>query len=131
MTKLSIKELWTMSDSKLQTILDNGKALSRQKKIHFYAPSFMPYKTSHYCSSPTAFPTISVTGKNCALKCKHCEGIVLETMHPVIQPQQLYDLCQKLKLEGAEGCLISGGCLPNGSVPVERLQKPLEKSNVN
>ncbi|MCK4439883.1 hypothetical protein KAU85_02750, partial [Candidatus Bathyarchaeota archaeon] len=44
------------------------------KKIHFYAPSFMYYKTSHYHSSPTDFPTISVTGESCALNCKHCGG---------------------------------------------------------
>lgn len=127
MTKLSVEELWTMSDSKLQSILDNSKTLSGQRRIHFYAPSFMYYKTSHYCSSPTAFPTISITGKNCALKCKHCGGIVLETMYPALQPQQLYDLCEKLKREGAEGCLISGGCLPNGSVPVEGFAKVIGK----
>ncbi len=127
MTGLSAEEFWTISDSKLQAILDSNEALSRQKRIHFYAPSFMYYKTSHYCSLPTAFPTISITGKDCALKCRHCGGIVLETMHPAVQPQQLYELCQKLKQEGAMGCLISGGCLPNGSVPIERFMEAISK----
>jgi uncharacterized radical SAM superfamily protein len=33
-------------------------------------------------------------------------------------PDRLLALCGELKREGALGCLISGGCLPNGSVPL-------------
>jgi hypothetical protein len=80
----------------------------------------MYYKTSYYCSSSTAFPTISITGKGCALKCKHCGGTVLETMYPAKTPEKLLRLCEKLKAEGAVGCLVSGGCLPNGSVPLQQ-----------
>ena len=54
-----------------------------------------------------------------ALKCKHCGGKVLETMHPALSPKELFDLCTKLKQDGAEGCLVSGGCLPDGSVPLD------------
>jgi uncharacterized radical SAM superfamily protein len=43
----------------------------------------------------------------------------LDTMYPATTPDQLYELCVKLKKEGALGCLISGGCLPDGSVPLE------------
>jgi uncharacterized radical SAM superfamily protein len=107
-----------MTDKKLLGILDADLHRSQNKKIHFYAPSFMYYKTSHYGSSPTDFPTISVTGKGCALQCKHCGGKVLETMYPATTPTALFELCAKLKRDGALGCLISGGCLPNGSVPL-------------
>jgi len=44
---------------------------------------------------------------------------VLETMHPALSPQELFELCVKLKQDGAQGCLISGGCLPDGSVPLD------------
>ncbi|PIU58625.1 radical SAM protein, partial [Candidatus Bathyarchaeota archaeon CG07_land_8_20_14_0_80_47_9] len=88
------------------------------KKIHFYAPSFMYYKTRYYCSSAMDFPTISVTGKGCGLKCKHCGGRVLETMYPAETPEKLFELCAQLKRNGALGCLISGGCLPDGTVPL-------------
>ncbi|MGQ9564977.1 MAG: radical SAM protein [Candidatus Bathyarchaeales archaeon] len=87
-------------------------------KIRFYAPSFVYYKTEHYCSSPNAFPSISVTGSSCALKCKHCGGIVLNTMYPATTPQRLVTLCRSLKENGAVGCLISGGCSVDGSVPL-------------
>lgn len=88
------------------------------KKIHFYVPSFGYYKTSSYCSSRTAFPSISITGSSCSLMCKHCGGIVLNTMYPAVSPQKLLKLCRELKRNGAVGCLISGGCLPDGSVPL-------------
>jgi uncharacterized radical SAM superfamily protein len=90
------------------------------KKIRFYAPSFVYYKTEYYRSSPTAFPSVSVTGSSCALKCKHCGGIVLNTMYPATTPQQLLTLCKELKNQGAVGVLISGGCQPDGSVPLDR-----------
>ena len=80
----------------------------------------MYYKTSHYRSSPADFPTVSVTGKGCTLNCKHCGGKVLETMHPADSPKKLLEVCTELKQKGALGCLISGGCLPDGSVPLEK-----------
>jgi len=39
-------------------------------------------------------------------------------MYPINKPKQLLTLCTKLKKEGALVCLISGGCLSNGSVPL-------------
>ena len=120
MTQLSPETVWHMDEKELINLLDTGKLISRSKKIHFYAPSFMHYKTSYYCSSQNDFSTISVTGKGCALNCKHCGGKVLETMYPATTPEKLFDLCAQLKRKGALGCLISGGCLPNGSVPLEK-----------
>jgi uncharacterized radical SAM superfamily protein len=90
------------------------------KKIRFYAPSFMYYKTDCFCSSPAAFPSISVTGSFCALKCKHCGGKVLNTMLSALTPQQLIEVCSDVKRKGGIGCLISGGCLPDGSVPLDK-----------
>ncbi len=120
MVKLSAEHIWQTSEKELSAILDEHFSRNASKRIRFYAPSFMYYKTSFYCSSSKDFPTISITGNGCALKCKHCGGVVLNTMHPVTTPDELYQLCVRLKNEGALGCLISGGCLPNGSVPVER-----------
>ena len=97
------------------------------KKIRFYATSFTYYKTNYFHSSPSAFPSISVTGSSCALKCKHCDGKVLNTMFPALTPKELFDLCVKLKNRGAIGCLISGGCLPDGSVPLKRFVDAIAK----
>jgi uncharacterized radical SAM superfamily protein len=119
MKQLSPETVWNMDEKELTRVLDRQQLSPRSRTIHFYAPSFMFYKTSHYCSSPVDFTTISVTASSCALKCKHCGGTVLDTMYPAVTPESLFELCSRLKDEGGLGCLISGGCLPKGSVPIE------------
>ena len=118
MSQLSHENLWQMKEKELVKLLNSHFHCFKHGKIRFYAPSFMYYRTSYFCSSPQHFPTISVTGKGCALKCKHCGGKVLETMYPATTPEKLLALCKELKEKGALGCLISGGCLPDGSVPL-------------
>jgi uncharacterized radical SAM superfamily protein len=120
MTQLTPETLWDLDEKELLNLLESDFLKSKHKEIRFYAPSFTYYKTKHYCSSQNSFPTISITGTSCALKCKHCGAKVLETMCPALSPEELFDLCTKLKQDGAEGCLVSGGCLPDGSVPLER-----------
>jgi hypothetical protein len=120
MNQISPEAIWRMSEKELSAFLDKNQLPSMTSVVRFYAPSFTYYKTSYYRSSPTDFPTISVTGSGCALNCKHCGGSVLETMYPVKSSEELFDLCVQLKKKGALGCLISGGCTPNGSVPINK-----------
>ena len=127
MERLSPAYVWQMSEKELLDTLEKNSLRPRSGTIRFYAPSFMYYKTSYHCSSPKDFPTISVTGKGCALKCKHCGGIVLETMYPVATPTELFELCARLKSDGALGCLISGGCSPDGTVPLDRFIESIER----
>ncbi len=121
------KTIWQMSKNKIFKMLEEGLLPSKPKKIRFYAPSFIYYKTSYYCSSSADFPTISVTGEACALNCKHCGGKVLNTMYSATAPEKLFELCMQLKRKGALGCLISGGCLPNGSVPLGKFINAIER----
>ncbi len=121
------EEIWNLNEKELRGLLDSGAFKPRSREIRFYAPSFTYYKTTHFCSSTTAFPTISVTGNTCALNCKHCGGTVLETMHPALSPTELYELGLKLKRDGAVGCLVSGGCLSDGSVPLDEFVPALKR----
>jgi len=114
-----------MNEPDFLSLLNSGRLFLRTRKIGFYAPSFMRYRTAYYCSSETEFPTISITGRGCALKCRHCGGLVLKTMHPVTTPEDLFCLCESIKARGALGCLISGGCLPDGSVPLGEFTETL------
>jgi uncharacterized radical SAM superfamily protein len=126
----SYENLLYADDTALEKALATARSISWKnfgKKIRFYAPSFIYYKTSYFCSSPTAFPSISVTGSSCALKCKHCGGKVLNTMIPATTPKDLIALCAELRRKGAVGCLISGGCLPDGSVPLDRFVDAIAK----
>jgi uncharacterized radical SAM superfamily protein len=118
------------NDEELRKSLSTARSISRKnfgKKIRFYAPSFIHYENSYFRSSPTAFPTISITGSSCALKCKHCGGKVLNTMISAPTPEDLVNVCLSLKGKGALGCLISGGCLPDGSIPFNKFIDAIAK----
>jgi uncharacterized radical SAM superfamily protein len=119
MPNITPEAIWSLNEAELRILLDSDILKPRQNTIRFYAPSFTYYKTKHYCSSTNAFATISITGNVCSLNCKHCGGKVLETMHSAMTPEKLFELGLKLKKNGAKGCLVSGGCLPDGSVPLD------------
>jgi len=117
----NVEDLLNADRTELEQALTMARDISWRnfgKRIRFYAPSFMYYKTDRFCSSPIAFPSISVTGSFCALRCKHCGGKVLNTMMSALTPMQLIEVCSEVKRKGGIGCLISGGCLPDGSVPL-------------
>ncbi|MCX8153554.1 MAG: radical SAM protein [Candidatus Bathyarchaeota archaeon] len=118
MPPISPETLWHISKQDLLRILERRILAQEPRSIHFYAPGFIHYKTRYYNASPSLFPTVSVTGGGCALNCKHCGGKILQTMHPASTPETLFQVATKLKQDGAAGCLISGGCMPDGSVPL-------------
>ena len=127
MSNLDAETIWRMPKKELVSLIERGDIPNRTEKIRFYAPSFVYYKSKYFRSSPNAFPSISITGSSCALKCKHCNGKVLDTMVPALTPEELFDVCAKLKNNGAVGCLISGGCLPDGSVPIDEFVDAIAK----
>ena len=127
MSNLDAETIWRMPKKELVSLIERGYFPNRTGKIRFYAPSFVYYKSKYFHSSPNAFPSISITGSSCALKCKHCNGKVLDTMVPALSPEELFDVCAKLKNNGAAGCLISGGCLPDGSVPIDEFVDAIAK----
>lgn len=90
------------------------------KKIYFFIPGFTYYNNRYFRSSWITFPAISITGSYCSLKCSHCGGRILKSMIPAQSPANLLKICSEIKKQGATGCLISGGCLPNGSVPISK-----------
>jgi len=63
-----------------------------------------------------SFPSISVTGAECALDCKHCSRKYLEGMIPATSPDDLASVAEALVERGARGFLLSGGVDKNGKV---------------
>ncbi|MCK5158674.1 MAG: radical SAM protein, partial [Candidatus Heimdallarchaeota archaeon] len=124
---MKAEEIWQASGKELVSMIEKGLFLNNQRSIRFYAPSFINYKTNYLRSSPAFFPSVSITGSSCALNCKHCNGKVLNTMFPAHSPKELFELCRELKEKGAIGCLISGGCLPDGSVPLDEFVDAISK----
>jgi len=131
------KEFYKMVDMgnrKLGEWLEVARRLSWsnfKKQIRFYVPGFAHYKSPYFESSSKYFPSVSITGASCALACRHCQGRILKTMIPARNPEDLVKVCEKLKADGCVGCLVSGGCLPNGSVPMDRFVDALSRIKKN
>lgn len=105
----------------LKTLFDKAYLLSRSHfldTIHFYVPSMVHYETSFHQATGYSFPGISVTGRKCQLNCEHCNGKLLKSMIPATTPEGLFKACLTIKKAGGKGCLISGGSLKDGSVPL-------------
>jgi uncharacterized radical SAM superfamily protein len=119
MPNISAQNIWKLNPVELQALLDSGQLKPTSQTIRFYAPSFTYYKNKRHQNQPNMFQTVSVTGNACSLNCGHCGGEVLKTMHSATEPEQLYSLATKLKQNGGEGMLVSGGCMPDGSVPLD------------
>lgn len=65
------------------------------------------------------YPTVSITGSKCELKCDYCRGLVLRTMVQIESPDRLLLFCKRLKERGGIGCLLSGGFNREGKLPFE------------
>lgn len=127
MTRLDAETIWHMPKDEFVSLIENGVFSNRTGKIRFYAPSFVHYKNKFFHTPRDTFPSISITGSSCALKCEHCKGKVLDTMVPATTAKELYNLCAHLAKNGAVGCLISGGCLPDGSVPLSKFMDDIAR----
>jgi uncharacterized radical SAM superfamily protein len=61
------------------------------------------------------------------LTCKHCEGKLLQTMTSAPTPKELWRICKNIKEYKANGCLISGGCMFDGSIPFQKFLSTIHK----
>jgi len=64
------------------------------------------------------FPSVSVTGEVCALRCKHCNTHYLKGMRPAETPKKLVEFAKALEEKGGKGFLLSGGSDSRGIVPL-------------
>jgi uncharacterized radical SAM superfamily protein len=119
MPDLTPESIWKKDKSEILKLINTGVFTRKLKKVDFYAPSFTNYKNRHFHSSLNHFPTFSITGNACALNCKHCGSKVLKSMTATATPSKLYEAAKNLTNEGGLGCLISGGCSLDGSVPLK------------
>ena len=76
-------------------------------------------QTFYACYPHPRFPTISITGGECALECKHCGRFYLQNMLSCPSPDILHRTCSELAASGARGVLLSGGYNSEGYVSFE------------
>lgn len=85
---------------------------SKNRTIRFYYP--LP-----------RFPNVSVTGTQCSLNCKHCNGHYLEGMSNVNSPEKLMNFASSLEEKKGVGLLVSGGSDQSGRVPLQKFYDSL------
>lgn len=93
--------------NELMAIAQEASYLQMGRKINFYYSS--PY-----------FPALSLTGSECALRCKHCETRLLQNLTAVLSPEKLVSVCEEIARKGAKGVLITGGCTSTGKINLGR-----------
>lgn len=87
--------------------------------IELYAPGLKRWRSSEWTPrKANRFLPVSVTGTACALQCEHCKTKVLEGMITVTRQTDLYATAERLKAQGTEGILVSGGSTRRGGVPL-------------
>jgi hypothetical protein len=87
--------------------------------MDFYAPGLKRWETSEWTpTNPQRFLPVSVTGSACALSCDHCQSKVLDGMVSVKADEDLFALASRLREQGSEGLLVSGGSTRSGGVPL-------------
>ncbi|MFQ5833772.1 MAG: radical SAM protein [Candidatus Thorarchaeota archaeon] len=118
-----VDDCFILPEEQLTSLFERAFSISREsfpEKIAFYAPGMVHYKTEfHEATDPYRFPSVSITGRGCALNCEHCHGQLLETMIPATTPEALWEVCNEVKERGGTGCLISGGATPLGNTPMQ------------
>jgi uncharacterized radical SAM superfamily protein len=104
--------------------VDDGEAL-RLRRAHFpdvmdfFAPGLKRWQTAEWVpTNPRRFLPVSVTGSACALSCDHCQSKVLDGMVSVKADEDLFALARRLRAQGSEGLLVSGGSTRSGGVPL-------------
>jgi uncharacterized radical SAM superfamily protein len=92
-----------------------------------FSVKFKRDPTFFACYPHPRFPVLSITGRECALNCKHCGRRYLEHMRPCLTPDTLFTTCVELAANGARGLLISGGYNNEGYVPFEPFLDAIER----
>lgn len=118
------QKLINLTSNKFEDFLDIAFKLKMDNfgnKLKIYTPGLK-------------FPAISVSGEECSLSCEHCNKKYLKDMTSFSDNLELYEILLNLEKEGGVGALISGGCLPDGSVPliehIETIKDVKSKTNL-
>lgn len=104
------------------TDLSSGFEIRRRNfggVMDFYAPGLKKWSTPEWTpANPARFLPVSVTGSACALSCDHCGTKVLDGMASIAAGEDLFSTAVRMKAQGSEGLLVSGGSTRAGGVPL-------------
>lgn len=109
MTRKDLEAILSQDGVPDELFVTAGKLRNRQsgRELRFYYPK-------------PRFPSVSITGSSCALRCKHCSGHYLAGMRGAETPSKLKEFCAAHEADGGLGVLVSGGSDLQGRVPLGR-----------
>jgi uncharacterized radical SAM superfamily protein len=102
------EELLKLDNKELEPILNLAYKV-KKRNFGDFLKIYIPNKR---------FPAISITGSECSLHCEHCNKKYLDGMKPILNNSDLKSYLLELYHNDGIGVLLSGGCLPDGSVPL-------------
>lgn len=115
-------EIQRLKEVELSELLDKAWEV-RQKnflpELNVSAPGLKRYNVEHFSNTTGKFINVSVTGSECSLHCDHCNAKLLESMTSAVTPEKLLKIGKKIKAQGGEGMLLSGGADVTGRVPFD------------
>ncbi|MHA1669632.1 MAG: radical SAM protein [Promethearchaeota archaeon] len=117
MTWSDYEELISYDFQQIEPVLKQAYKLKVQnfgKRLKVYIPN-------------KNFPAISITGRECSLNCEHCNKKYLKDMKPLLTNRDLKQFLINLYKEEGVGALISGGCDPNGAVPLKKFLSTIKE----
>lgn len=89
------------------------------KPITFAAPRIKRFETDEFQpSGEPRFVAVSLKGMQCSLRCDHCRMKMLAALHSASTPERFLALAERLHNEGCRGMLLTGGCDPDGTIPL-------------
>ncbi len=118
---ISYEEASYIFKLKNENLIREVMKISKKLKEDVFGDKLTFYFTSD------KFPTISVTGYACSLSCKHCKKLMLKPLHKAKTNDEIYRLCVMFYKKGALGCLLTGGCDLDGSVPIYRYTDAIKR----
>ncbi len=128
----TIEHCMTADEDELGPLFDEAFRTARAhfgNRIAFHMPGMVHFDTDFFTATdPYRFPSISVSGTQCALDCDHCSGRLLETMLPATTPDALWETMLRVREHGGKGCLVSGGSTPKGNTPLQRFIPVLKRA---
>ncbi|MEJ2277326.1 MAG: radical SAM protein [Candidatus Lokiarchaeota archaeon] len=111
------RKILTLSEDQMESFYNYSQKVT-SKNFNHQLKIYVPGKL---------FPAISITGTKCALQCEHCNKKYLKGMKNITSEKELENYLFNLHEKGGVGALISGGCEPDGSVPLDRFLKSIKK----
>lgn len=88
------------------------------RPLTFFYPSFKQMETPPAVPTSCGTAAFSITGTECALRCAHCGGKILQNMQAARTPHALKEAAARLAAKGGRTLLISGGADSQGRVPL-------------